>query len=93
MLSAFTDKIGIAIGTNAPSTNYISLLLDDPNVVLNGATSSDAYNLTMDATASVIVITASARSGVFYGIQSLLALMDDDMSVPLVAIKDTPRQV
>lgn len=53
--------------------------------------SSEAYQLTVDATEELITITGTGNAGVFYGIQTLLALMDDRGLVPQVSIRDSPR--
>lgn len=53
--------------------------------------SSEAYQLTVDATEELITITGTGNAGVFYGIQTLLALMDDQGFVPQVSIRDSPR--
>lgn len=53
--------------------------------------SSEAYQLTVDATEELITITGTRNAGVFYGIQTLLALMDDQGLVPQVSIRDSPR--
>lgn len=53
--------------------------------------SSEAYQLTVDATEELITITGTGNAGVFYGIQTLLALMDDQGLVPQVSIRDSPR--
>ena len=53
--------------------------------------SSEAYHLTVDVTEELITITGTGNVGVFYGIQTLLALMDDQGLVPQVSIRDSPR--
>ena len=53
--------------------------------------SSESYQLTVDATEELITITGIGNAGVFYGIQTLLALVDDQGLVPQVSIEDSPR--
>ncbi|XP_022798200.1 uncharacterized protein LOC111336384 [Stylophora pistillata] len=63
---------------------------DDEGKTSNQA-SSESYQLTVDATEELITITGIGNAGVFYGIQTLLALVDDQGLVPQVSIEDSPR--
>ena len=53
-------------------------------------TSAEAYNLKI--TPARIVVSASGDAGIFYGLQTLLQLMESaNGAIPCVEIKDTPR--
>ena len=53
--------------------------------------SNESYNLQVDNFKDVISITGEEPAGVFYGVQTLLALINDKGEVPQVSIKDSPR--
>ncbi|XP_046346570.2 uncharacterized protein LOC124127161 [Haliotis rufescens] len=53
--------------------------------------SSDAYRLTADPTTNTVEITGQGPSGVFYGIHSLLMLLNGGRVVPQMRITDAPR--
>lgn len=78
--------------TGQPSEKSITLQLG--NVSING-TASEAYQLTIDNQG--VTITGSDPAGVFYGIQSLLALAPvahqpgSTVTFPFVRIDDAPR--
>lgn len=57
-----------------------------------GATSDEAYVVVVDA--NQIVITANQNRGVFYGIQTLLQLIEENRSnleIPALVIRDSPK--
>ncbi|KAL9962574.1 hypothetical protein ACROYT_G031685 [Oculina patagonica] len=54
-------------------------------------TANELYSLEVDASRELITITGEAPTGVFYGVQTLLALIKDSGEVPQVSIKDSPR--
>ena len=51
----------------------------------------ESYDLQVDNFKEVITITGEAPAGVYYGVQTLLALINDKGEVPQVSIKDSPR--
>ena len=51
----------------------------------------ESYHLQVYASEQLINITGTGSAGVFYGVQTLLSLMDDQGVVPQVSIKDSPR--
>ena len=51
----------------------------------------ESYDLQVDDSKEIITITGQGPAGVYYGVQTLLALMSDKGEVPLVSIKDSPR--
>ena len=53
--------------------------------------SSESYQLDVNVSEELIEITGTGKTGVFYGIQTLLAITDDQGLVPQVSIKDSPR--
>lgn len=65
------------------------VLLETP--LLSNQSSSESYQLEVNVTEEMIKITGTGKAGVFYGVQTLLALTDDQGLVPQVSIKDSPR--
>ena len=51
----------------------------------------ESYSLEVDPSEEVVIITGQGPTGVFYGIQTLLGLMDSQNTVPKVSITDAPR--
>jgi len=58
---------------------------------LSNPSSNESYQLEVNVSEELIKITGTGKAGVFYGVQTLLALMDDKGLVPQVSIKDSPR--
>lgn len=58
---------------------------------LSNPSSNESYQLEVNVSEELIKITGTGKAGVFYGVQILLALMDDKGLVPQVSIKDSPR--
>ncbi|XP_031565071.1 uncharacterized protein LOC116300354 [Actinia tenebrosa] len=71
----------------------IKLELGDPNVTIAGkkSTNQEAYSLDVDVSKLTIKVVGLTSTAVFYGIQSLLAMIDEKGTVPKVTIKDVPR--
>ena len=53
--------------------------------------SRESYQLEVNVSEEFIKITGTGKAGVFYGVQTLLALIDDQGLVPQVSVKDSPR--
>ncbi|GFR92558.1 beta-hexosaminidase [Elysia marginata] len=70
-------------------TGEVTFTTDETNHVI--ADSGDAYSLTVNANGQRIVIVGQAASGVFYGVVSLVSLMDGTNVVPAYTIYDGPR--
>lgn len=58
---------------------------------LSNQSSSESYHLQVNVSEQLIKVTGTGNAGVFYGVQTLLALMNDRGLVPQVSIKDSPR--
>ena len=55
-------------------------------------TARESYHLQIDDSKdNVIIISGQGPAGVFYGVQTLLTLINDKGEVPQVSIKDSPR--
>ena len=52
---------------------------------------NESYDLEVDVSKELVTISGQGSDGVFYGVQTLLALMNDKGEVPQVSIKDSPR--
>ncbi|XP_046542311.1 uncharacterized protein LOC124252701 [Haliotis rubra] len=78
------ERLGINVIATEPSSGYIKLTKGLVEVNLPGrqTNSPEAYSLSVDPDNAVIEIRASAPAGIFYGIQTLLKLLDDDLNVP-----------
>lgn len=79
---------------NIPKSKMISFLQRNITVNVNGrnSQSKERYILNVSSSQDIITIEALEPSGAFYGVQSLLAIMDQDSKqVPKVFIKDAPR--
>lgn len=64
---------------------------EEKQQLLSNESSSETYQLQVDASEQLITITGAGNAGVFYGVQTLLSLVDYQGSVPQVSIKDSPR--
>ena len=53
--------------------------------------SSESYHIQVNTSDLSIVITGTGNAGVFYGVQTLLALITKEGQVPEVQIRDSPR--
>lgn len=99
--SAFlVQKLKDLTGNDAKATSSTSIdkhiTLQQAPLSVNG-TSHEAYRLSIDATG--VTITGNDAAGVFYGVQSLLALLPTQtllkpstaVSLPFVQVEDAPR--
>ena len=86
-LSQTTDRkvIRLALG-EAPL-----VMPEDEQKLLSVQSSSESYQLQVNPSEQLIKITGTGNAGVFYGVQTLLSIMEDQGSVPEVSIKDSPR--
>ncbi|KXJ23456.1 Chitobiase [Exaiptasia diaphana] len=81
------------VTSSPPLTKVIKMELKDPDVIIGGSktTNQEAYSLVVDVSGQTITIHGNTTAAVFYGIQSLLAIIDDKGTVPKVTVKDAPR--
>lgn len=91
----FKGKLGLKVssGEDLDTSKIIKLLLVPPNSNQRFTpTAHESYQIQVnEGKENTITITGEWPSGVFYGVQTLLALMDDQGLVPTVSIKDSPR--
>lgn len=91
----FKGKLGLkaSSGEDPDTAKMIKLSLVAPNSNQRlSLTAHESYQIHVNqGKENTITITGEWPSGVFYGIQTLLALMDDEGLVPQVSIKDSPR--
>lgn len=73
----------IRLGIRKTASTGIKLILKSSGDTVGG------YKLVIDK--NNIVISSSSREGIFYGIQSLLQLADNRISLPGIIISDSPR--
>ncbi|XP_031565064.1 uncharacterized protein LOC116300345 isoform X2 [Actinia tenebrosa] len=87
------DKFSMTVVTSAPSPSTKVLRVAIGNITIAGSHSNslEAYTLDIKVSTQMINIVGRSAAGVFYGIQSLLAITDDNDSVPEVFIQDSPR--
>ena len=86
------DKLGLNTEistdtTSIPSSNAITLKLRNTN---DENLPSSSYKLSVNTEAPLVSIEASDPPGAFYGIQSLLSLLENE-KVPTTEIEDHPR--
>ena len=91
-----TDKLKLKVSSSSPKdTKAIKLIKGDVDVLANGgqqfAGTDEWYGLVVDPSKELITITGKGPAGVFYGVQTLLALRNSKGRVPKVSIKDAPR--
>lgn len=92
----FEDKLGLKVSTSTPrDTKAIKLLKRDVSVPAKDGqqfpSPDESYSLEVDSSKELIAITGKGPAGVFYGVQTLLALRNSKGRVPKVSIKDAPR--
>lgn len=90
------DKLGLKVSTSTPrDTKAIKLLKGDISVPAKDGqqfpSPDESYSLEVDSSKELIAITGKGPAGVFYGVQTLLALRNSKGRVPKVSIKDAPR--
>ena len=90
--SVLLDKLnGAIIIDQEPASYFIALQLgqveDDARVIGN----TEAYHLEVASTPDHVYITGNDTDGVFWGIQSLLALSEEPSGIPEGSITDYPR--
>lgn len=87
-----SDKLGLETKisndiSSVPTSNAITLRLKDTK---DDHSLSSSYKLSVNPEIPSISVEASDPSGAFYGIQSLLALLENE-KVPTTEIEDYPR--
>lgn len=92
----FLDKLALKVSPSFdPSSKTILLTLAPTALQSNqdrfSSTANDSYSLEIDDSKELISITGQGASGVFYGIQTLLALVNESGQITAVSIKDSPR--
>ncbi|XP_050411821.1 uncharacterized protein LOC126826788 [Patella vulgata] len=87
------EKMGLPIATSAPTEKVIELNIGDVihPTTRQRLTNTEAYRFHVDSTSKRIVITGTTEAGVFYGIQTLLALFDTNNDVFVTTVVDQPR--
>lgn len=88
-----SERMGFPVVSEAPDFRYIRFHVGTPNVLINGkqSNSTETYELRVNGDSQSVSITSNTSTGAFYGIQSLLNLMDENWESPGVTIKDAPR--
>jgi len=87
-------QLPIVSVSEAPARRRIVLNIGSTGVDPPEINSPESYLLIVDADFEVVNITGNSRSGVFYGIQSLIGLSDspvDSGEVPHGVVRDGPR--
>ena len=85
-------KTSIELSQTDLTNNVIRLSTGDVNITGDViVTSDDAYSLAIDPAERVISVKGQGRSGVFYGVQTLLSLISVDGVVYKTEVKDAPR--
>lgn len=89
----FPEKLHIRKIDMAPQKKFIFLKVD--NLKLNGVSNTEDYEIEMSAFGETIIVQGASPAGVFYGVQSLLSLIQGDSNsgyiIPVTFINDGPR--
>ncbi len=72
--------------TISPSGKKLQLVMENPSEL---PAPHESYMLTVNSDG--VLISASSEAGLFYGIQSLLQMVENRTSIPFVKIEDAPR--
>lgn len=79
----------------APFDGYTRINLSDQQegagIVLSYQDSMEAEEYTLDVSQSGVIITASQGTGFFYGVQTLLQLVEEGGTIPCCHIEDSPE--
>ena len=91
-----TEKLKLVVSTSTPKdSKAIKLIKGDVSVPAKSGqqfpSPDEWYSLVVDSSKELITITGKGPAGVFYGVQTLLALRNSKGRVPKVTIKDAPR--
>lgn len=92
----FLDNLGLKVSPSFDPSSKTILLTLAPTALQSdqgrfSSTANDSYSLEIDDSKELISITGQGASGVFYGIQTLLALVNESGQITAVSIKDSPR--
>ena len=92
----FLDNLGLKVSPSFDASSKTILLTLAPTALQSNqdrfsSTANDSYSLEIDDSKELISITGQGASGVFYGIQTLLALVNESGQITAVSIKDSPR--
>jgi len=90
LLFLISGKINIPLKNGKDFQHQIELSVSSTLKVDESLGSSESYKLTIQSP-STITIVGSDRAGVFYGIQSLLNLVEGESTFPGCEIEDQPR--
>lgn len=95
-LKFLSDNLGLKVSPSFDPSSKTILLTLAPTALQSdqdrlSSTANDSYSLEIDDSKELISITGQGASGVFYGIQTLLALVNESGQITAVSIKDSPR--
>ncbi|KAI0210574.1 N,N'-diacetylchitobiase [Lamellibrachia satsuma] len=88
-----SDATGIPVTKESRQSKCIVLTVGTVDVPgVSGPRRQEAYSLQVDQKKEVVLLKGESKTGVFYGIQSLLSLGDDTLThLPVAHITDAPR--
>ena len=89
------DATGIPVTKESRQSKCIVLTVGTVDVPgVSGPLRQEAYSLQVDQKKEVVLLKGESKTGVFYGIQTLLSLGDDTLShLPVAHITDAPRYI
>ena len=82
--------MNIPVSDHSGDSNKIHLVLSSDLKIDDQSACDESYTLSVKPKCD-ITITAKAPAGIFYGIQSLLSIVDSERSVPQCEASDRPR--
>ncbi|XP_029179488.2 beta-hexosaminidase-like [Acropora millepora] len=86
-----SDKLGLKATNHFTGIKSKVILLNLTSSTHALATFPESYVLKVDNSKEMITITGHGTAGVFYGMQTLLSLLNSESKVPEVLVKDWPR--
>ena len=87
----FLEKLNIQlIERKTKSRKFIELKIGPVHLKYKKTENNEAYNLKVDPEKKVIRIVGNTARGVFWGVQSLLSIINDG-EVPWITVEDAPR--
>lgn len=91
ILISFSEQLNIQlIQRKRKPREFIELKIGIVHIKNKSVENDEAYNLKVDPQEKAITITGNTPKGVFWGIQSLLSIMNNG-EVPWLAVEDCPR--
>ena len=90
LTNLFAEKLSLKVIKHLKSSKFIELKIGTVHIRNKKTENDEAYNLKVNPQNKIIQIVGNTRKGVFWGVQSLLSMMDNG-EIPWVTVEDSPR--